>query len=116
MSTKVVCTLGYEMPGRLCHCDQADACSLACACHREFVSHKKIVAPRLGEAYPPVSREHTRSDGSIYGPPVLYASGSHIGTALRFKLFLLTSLSRSSRHRQASPWRLGGRFLPNTME
>ena|SRR2546426_103245 len=41
-------TRGHEIPVPLCHFDHADALSLVCTCHGEFVSHKKIVAFRLG--------------------------------------------------------------------
>ena len=48
---------GHEMPGLLLHFYEVDAASLTYAYHHQFVIYKKIVACRLGQAYPDGQRE-----------------------------------------------------------
>ena len=45
------------MPGLLLHFYEVDAASLTYAYHHQFVIYKKIVACRLGQAYPDGQRE-----------------------------------------------------------
>ena len=55
------------MPGLLLHFYEVDAASLTYAYHHQFVIYKKIVACRLGQAYPDGQWASQLQQGAIYG-------------------------------------------------